>query len=312
MQIIVGPVCLPLRSDIDCPQIICRCRLNGYISFLMIFANLTTSMWASALVSALSAILSGGLLWYSVKSGRYPLCYVITIIEVFLILFPILFFTSGGYHSGMPAFFVFAVVFTVLILDRRLSIFFSLLELVVYIGSCLIAYAHPDIVTAILTERDTLVCFIAVSLSCGIVLYLHLREYDRQREQLQMQKEVLMEIDRHKTEFLGIGIHGNANQRRQNHAKGIIASQDSLHPAFRDPVVNDRADFDTDQNIGKHFFEGGYDLILGIGQALSLCQRGRVNIHRTGIPNKLFHIEFHVHLFNQRTANHSDHHAHNT
>jgi signal transduction histidine kinase len=177
------------------------------ISFLVIFANLATRMWTSALVSALSAILSGGLLWYSVKSGRYRLCYVITIIAVFLILFPILFFTSGGYYSGMPAFFVFAVVFTVLMLDRRLSIFFSLLELAVYIGCCLVAYTYPNTVTAILTEEDilvdTLVCFIAVSLSCGIVLYLHLREYNRQKEQLQLQKEVLMEIDRHKTEFLG-------------------------------------------------------------------------------------------------------------
>ena len=111
-------------------------------SVLMIFANLTTKMWSSALISALSALLSGGLLWYSVKSGRYRLCYIITIIAVFLIIFPALFFTSGGYHSGMPSFFVFAVVFTMLILDRRLSIVFSLMEIVVYVGICLIAYIY--------------------------------------------------------------------------------------------------------------------------------------------------------------------------
>ncbi|MDR1933243.1 MAG: hypothetical protein LBQ57_10550 [Spirochaetales bacterium] len=60
----------------------------------------------------LSFLLAAALLYYSNRTGRYRVCYIITITVVFILLFPVMFFTAGGYHSGMPAFFVFAVVFT--------------------------------------------------------------------------------------------------------------------------------------------------------------------------------------------------------
>jgi CheY-like chemotaxis protein len=58
------------------------------------------------------AVLAVVLLVYSKRGGRYRLCYGITIAAVFISLFPIMFFSAGGYYSGMPGFFVFAVVFT--------------------------------------------------------------------------------------------------------------------------------------------------------------------------------------------------------
>ena len=49
---------------------------------------------------------------------------------IFLIVFPVMFFTSGGYHGGMPAFFVFAIIFTVLMLEKIRALIVSLLEII--------------------------------------------------------------------------------------------------------------------------------------------------------------------------------------
>lgn len=46
------------------------------------------------------AVLSFVLLFYAYKSGRYQFCYVVTIITIFLVMFPYLFFKSGGYKGG--------------------------------------------------------------------------------------------------------------------------------------------------------------------------------------------------------------------
>ena len=45
------------------------------------------------------AVLSFVLLFYAYKSGRYQFCYVVTTIMIFLMMFPYLFFKSGGYKG---------------------------------------------------------------------------------------------------------------------------------------------------------------------------------------------------------------------
>ena len=71
------------------------------------------------MANIISAALSNALLCYSQRTGRYQLCYMITIVAIFLVLFPVMFFTAGGYHSGMPSFFVFAVAFTILMVEGK-------------------------------------------------------------------------------------------------------------------------------------------------------------------------------------------------
>ena len=60
------------------------------------------------LVNILLAAVSFGLLYFSRKTGNYQLCYLITVVCIFMILFPVAFFVSDGYRGGMPTFFVFA------------------------------------------------------------------------------------------------------------------------------------------------------------------------------------------------------------
>lgn len=167
-------------------------------------------LWNIA-VNFISAALSYALLCYSQRTGRYQWCYLITIVAIFMVLFPIMFFTAGGYNSGMPSFFVFAVAFTILMLEGKKAIVMSALEILIYLSICIIAFRHPEWVNAWDTEQDLLidviVGFVSVSAVLGTMLYLHFKLYNEQQQRLDEQNYVLERASREKTEFLSNTSH---------------------------------------------------------------------------------------------------------
>ena len=181
------------------------------ISTATLILNIVTAMWASTVLSAVLTVLSAGLVVFTYKTGKYQIGYTVTIVTIFMILFPILFFASGGYKGGMPSMFIFAVLFTVLMLTGVKALLVSLAEIAEYIAVCVIGYLNPQLVTWFHTDAemltDILVTTTAVSISCGAVLFLHLREYECQRKQLAEQNELLKRHDEVKSVFLTTVAH---------------------------------------------------------------------------------------------------------
>jgi len=182
------------------------------VSFLMaILAIANNGGVFNMAISLFSSVVAFGLLIFSRRTGRYQLCYMITIVAIFLMLFPILFFVGGGYHSGMPAFFVFAVVFTVFMLEGIKAIVFSLVEIAIYITACVVAYLRPEMVRFFTTERDMLIdiitAFVIVSVVLGVCMFLHFRLYNQQQRKLDEQNLLLARANRAKTEFLANASH---------------------------------------------------------------------------------------------------------
>ncbi len=181
------------------------------ISAATFILNIVTAMWASTVLSAVLTVLSAGLVIFTYKTGKYQIGYTVTIVTIFMILFPILFFASGGYKGGMPSMFIFAVLFTVLMLTGVKALLVSLAEIAEYIAVCVIGYLNPQLVTWFHTDAemltDILVTTTAVSISCGAVLFLHLREYECQRKQLAEQNELLKRHDEVKSVFLTTVAH---------------------------------------------------------------------------------------------------------
>lgn len=181
------------------------------ISLIMALLSLGTGSRGNVLINFALVVISGGLFLYSYYSGKYQRCYLITIVLIFLIIFPIMFFTSGGYHGGMPSFFVFAIVFTVLMLEKWRVLIVSLFEIVLYIGLCLVSYYFPDSIIPFATEADrladVLLAFVSVSVVCGIVLYFHLKEYNQQQILLEKQNQRLRSLDNAKSTFLTTVAH---------------------------------------------------------------------------------------------------------
>ena len=163
--------------------------ITGFIVSLLIFA-VSLLIGASAINSAMllsSALLSAGLLVYSAKTGNYRPCYIITITFVFMLLFPIMFFTAGGYNSGMPCFFVFAVVFTLFMLEGKAGIIFAAAEIVIYVLCCAAAYRFPQLVTPFPDEKgvvgDVVTGICVSSAALGATMFFLIKMYNGAMEE---------------------------------------------------------------------------------------------------------------------------------
>ncbi len=165
----------------------------------------------NAIATAVSTALSFSLLMYSQRSGRYQLCYMVTVMGIFIGLFTTLFFSADGYRAGMPLYFLFAVVFTIFMLEGKKAIFFSVVEVLLYVSLCILAYLRPELVNHYASEREivtnVIINFLLVSVVLGICLYLHFRMYNEQQRRLDEQNAVLEQANRTKTEFLANASH---------------------------------------------------------------------------------------------------------
>lgn len=153
-----------------------------------------------------TGIISLLLLIYSAKGGKQSVCYWISVICVFLILFPSLFLFGGGYTGGMVYFFIFGVVYTVYMLEGRWMFVATIFELVYYSCLCVFAYFYPERTHPFASEKDVLtdviVCFIVVSAVLSLTMYVQIRMYKRQREELEQARDEAEKANRAKTNFL--------------------------------------------------------------------------------------------------------------
>lgn len=152
------------------------------------------------------AVLSLVLLFYAYLSKKYQRCYFVTIVVIFMILFPMLFFKSGGYKGGMPSFYVFGILFTVFMLEGWLMLCSVFVELILYVATIGIAYYYPSSVTWFQSEKeivvDVLTGVVISSISLGIAMYAHFRIYRKQQVFLTQAREEAMEANRAKSTFL--------------------------------------------------------------------------------------------------------------
>ena len=157
-------------------------------------------------INAGTGIISLLLLIYSAKGGKQSICYWISVICVFLILFPSLFLFGGGYTGGMVCFFIFGVVYTVYMLEGRWMFVATIFELVYYSGLCVFAYLHPERTHPFASEKDILsdviIGFVVVSVVLSLTMYVQIRMYKRQREELEQARDEEEKANRAKTNFL--------------------------------------------------------------------------------------------------------------
>ena len=135
-------------------------------------------------------------------------------ISAFLVVFPIVFITGGGYRGSMPFYFIFAVIFTAFMLDGKKMFVMAGIELLVYTGLCFFAYYFPQDIIWFKTEWnvviDVITGLIIVAVSLGATMSIQFRLYDEQHRELEKARRLLTaenaaleQINRLKTEFLG-------------------------------------------------------------------------------------------------------------
>ena len=181
------------------------------LGFIISLCNGVLSYWNNGdrkllLINTGIALLSLSLLFYAYHSKKYQRCYFITIVVIFMFLFPIMFFKSGGYKGGMPSFYIFGILFTIFMLEGWLMFFCVWLDLIIYIFTIGIAYYYPDTVIWFQSEKeivvDVLTGVVVSSASLGVAMYLHFRIYKKQQIFLSQAREEAMEANRAKSTFL--------------------------------------------------------------------------------------------------------------
>jgi signal transduction histidine kinase len=175
------------------------------------FPNIAMNLAASALAFLLLRLTMKKRLSYHAGSW-------IVIAAVFMLAFPAMFFTAGGYRSGMPCFFVFSIIYTAIMLEKRERLAAIAAELALYVACCVLAYRYPQTVAWFQSESDYLADIImGIIASSGLltaVVLLHIRMYRaRQRQvdelngELAERNAALTRVDRMKTDFLAAVAH---------------------------------------------------------------------------------------------------------
>lgn len=168
-------------------------------------------MWIVATISGIMIGASLVIMNYAYKSGNYRRCYYITIVVIFMLIFPVLFLLSGGYRGGMPFAFIFAILYTMLMLDGWPAFAMAGIEILIYLNLTWLCYFFPDIVVPFPTEKefldDFLFAMVTVGTVCGTALFLHIKEYNLQHQQLEEKNKKLSQMDEAKSVFLNTVAH---------------------------------------------------------------------------------------------------------
>lgn len=60
----------------------------------------------------------------------------------------------GGYYGGIPAFLVFAVVFTLFMFEGKTALVFTTLEIILYGGLYIFAFIRPEYVKSFPSQKN--------------------------------------------------------------------------------------------------------------------------------------------------------------
>lgn len=124
----------------------------------------------------------------SLKSSDVIYAAVLFSVVANFLLFPIMYFTSGGFHGGMPLWLLLSLVISWVVIRKKILYVIYGLGLVFQSTCILYSEAHPETVTFFSSEHavaiDVIQSLALVSLIFGIMMKYQSRAYEKKEQEL--------------------------------------------------------------------------------------------------------------------------------
>lgn len=185
-------------------------RLILVVSMFVVFvAILAGLMLQNSLMNALPLIgMFAVAVIAAVATFKYhKVNFAVTLFSVTVIgvVFPIMFFASGGVDGGAAVWFVLGILFIFLVFQGKKLVFFVILTIGVDVCTYVAAYNHPQYIISLGSRSqvyyDSLFAVIMVGIAVGVVMRFQTRLFEKERELTLSQKDEIEKISRSKDIF---------------------------------------------------------------------------------------------------------------
>lgn len=134
---------------------------------------------------------------------------IISVIIVFIFL-PAMFFTNGGVNGGAPMWILLGAYYLVMILDGKIRIVMSVLNLLIQLGCFIFAFYNPQYVTEYPrwgNYFDNYSAFVTVGLVFTVIIVFQTRLYQKESQIAQEKAKELEEMNRAQNRFFSSMSH---------------------------------------------------------------------------------------------------------
>lgn len=139
------------------------------------------------------------------KYRKIEISAVLVGIAITVIVFPAMFFLSGGVNGGAAIWFVQGMFYIFIMFSGRRLAFFLSLSIVVDMITYWLAYHHPEMVipmeSPLAAYLDSFFGVVAVGITVGAILKFQMKIFQNERATTLSQKEELEKISNSKNEF---------------------------------------------------------------------------------------------------------------
>lgn len=126
-------------------------------------------------------------------------------IMVIGIIFPLMFFVSGGIDGGAATWLVLGLLYIFMMFRGKRLAFFLILAVITDTGAHIIAYLKPELVISLGSKLeiyyDSIFAVLTVGVAVGLVMWYQLELYKKERDLTLKQKEEIEQISKSKDAF---------------------------------------------------------------------------------------------------------------
>ncbi|MCI8453247.1 MAG: DegV family EDD domain-containing protein [Lachnospiraceae bacterium] len=161
------------------------------------------------LILAVSLICIPVIVKISIRRGCIR-CGATAITILLLLLFPVSFFTAGGFYSGVPEWFVLCFIYISITLQGRRKIFFFLLCMAETLLCYFVSFYFPELVAQNAEAHsffDSAVSVIMVGVLTSVLLLFVIRLYEEENELSRQQKKEIEELNKAENHFFSSMSH---------------------------------------------------------------------------------------------------------